>query len=140
MTKVHQMLDFPATTAALADIRNFVNELIQTTRLSENDKEQVVLAVDEAATNIIKHALDYDASQHFSISMTIAGNVLTIVLRDNGKAFDTNKLKEPDLKEYVRIKRKGGLGVYLMRQIMDQVNFKRENTANITELIKALPQ
>ena len=86
------------------------------------DKNSVVLAVDEACSNIIKHAYGKKSDQVIKIRCTMYENRLEIRLRDFGVKADLNKIQPRNLEDV----RPGGLGVHLIRTVMDKVEYKND--------------
>lgn len=96
----------------------------------------VVLAVDEICTNLICHA---EGGDHISIEITMlkSSNTFEFVIISNGiDTFDYNNYVEPTLKDIVAQRRKGGLGMILVRKIMDSIRFYHENGKNVCKLTK----
>ena len=117
-------MKIPGQTDNLEIIRDFVAKIARKVGFSTDDVEKIELAVDEACTNVIKHAYDKGQKKPIDISIVIDYQKLTIVVTDEGKGFDPKKLKIPDMKEYLAEMRVGGLGIYLMQSLMDEVEFK----------------
>lgn len=83
---------------------------------------QVQMAVDEACTNIIKYA--YAESAGFiDISCELQGDDFVVTLRDKGKPFDPKSVPLPDLKADLDKRKIGGLGIFLMGQLMDDLSY-----------------
>jgi serine/threonine-protein kinase RsbW len=84
----------------------------------------IQVAVDEACSNIIEHA--YGGQGHGNIKCTcrILGDRLVIELQDDGCPFDPAKVPKPDLEAKLSDRAAGGLGVYFIKQLMDDVQFK----------------
>ncbi len=81
------------------------------------------LAVDEACINVIRHAYDgSDGEIEVSIDLTDKG--VQAVIRDWGAAFDPLSVPEPDVSASLHERTPGGLGLFLMRNVMDQVDFQ----------------
>lgn len=127
---------FQATTKSLKEVRKFFSSIARRLPIHHDLFDQMVLAVDEAATNIIKHSLGLNDKQLFTIEIELEENSISIRLMDNGQPFDPQKIPVPDIEESIHKKKRGGLGIYLMRQIMDSVNYYQKDSSNVTELIK----
>jgi serine/threonine-protein kinase RsbW len=117
-------LTLPSQTDNLELIREFIARVAEKSGFNEDDVNKIELAVDEACANVIKHAYDKDEHKPIDIAIEIAYDKLTIIIADTGKGFDLQKLKTPNLKEYLAEMRVGGLGIYLMKNLMDEVNFE----------------
>jgi len=85
---------------------------------------KVVLSADEAMTNVIRHAYDDEEDKPIEIELTPLGNpkaeAIKICLRDWGKQVDPSQIKSRDIRDV----RPGGLGVHIMTECMDQVDFQ----------------
>ena len=86
------------------------------------DKNSVVLAVDEACSNIIKHAYDNDTKQTILINCAMFDNRLEVRLRDFGKKANLDEIQPRNLDDI----RPGGLGVHLIRTVMDKVVYEND--------------
>jgi serine/threonine-protein kinase RsbW len=127
----------PSRTDCLIEIREFVGSAARSFGFSEEETANIILAVDEACTNIIKHAYQYVADKKIEVAITQDNDVFEVKIFDNGRTFDPSTLQPPDLKEHIGHQRRGGLGVYLMKRLMDKVeyNFKPGKRNEVT-LIK----
>jgi serine/threonine-protein kinase RsbW len=110
-------------TDSLVEVREFVDAAARSFGFSEEDIANIILAVDEACTNIIKHAYQYAADQEIEVSIIPGTRSFEIRIYDNGKAFDPSLIHPPDLKDQIGHRRRGGLGVYLMKRLMDKVEY-----------------
>jgi serine/threonine-protein kinase RsbW len=128
-----------STTDNLAMIREFTRSAAENCGFSEDIIGKIILAVDEACTNIIKHAYKFSADGEIILTVSCKDSRFSIRIVDNGFTFDHNRIPEPDLKEYYKQKRVGGLGVYLIKKLMDEVNYSKiSGNANQIELVKYL--
>ncbi|MFC1995669.1 ATP-binding protein, partial [Chloroflexota bacterium] len=104
----------------LAGISDFIAEAMR--RLgTEQYTSQAQLAVDEACTNIINHSYDNQSEKPIEIHCSVTGNDLVIGIRDWGKPFDPDSIPPPDTQAELSDRKVGGLGVFLIRQMMDEV-------------------
>ena len=85
--------------------------------------DKIELAVDEACSNVVKHAYT-DNLKHF-IEVEIVHNeyAFTVVVSDRGRGFDPSKLPQTDMKLYLEKYQVGGLGIHLMKSLMDYVEY-----------------
>lgn len=125
-----------ASTQNLSAVRDFVSSHAREQGFSTQQVADIQLAVDEAYTNIIKHAYNNDASQKVLINLEFDGDKMIVTLTDHGIAFDVQKYKKPDLKKQIQRKKRGGMGVYLMRKLMDDVSYQVKNQKNILRMCK----
>ena len=120
----------------LSEVRRFVEQYARQAQLSEEDIDKFRLAVDEACTNVIEHACKGDDSHEISITINIAGPRVTMLIRDDGEAFDPEKYGPPDLIEMAKKRSDGGFGIHLMRRLMDRVEYRRRGRFNEVALTK----
>lgn len=130
-----EQLKVPAKIEYLGELRDFVTKVGNRNGFSERVINAFKLSIDEAATNIIKHAYR-DWPGNITIRAIVKTNSLTIVLIDQGKYFDPRQVSDPDLKRYVDIGKKGGLGIFIMRRLLDQIDYRKTEEGNELWLIK----
>lgn len=99
----------------------------------------VSLAIEELVTNCIKYAYD-DAGEHtIEIVLRVADHALTMVVVDDGHAFDPLAAPPPDLSLAIEARPIGGLGIHLLRQLADEVRYERRGGTNRFTLTKLMP-
>ncbi len=127
------------STESLAEIRKFIRTVSTESGFNKNVTEEIVLAVDEACTNIIKHAYKNSTDNSIEIDTRFDGNQLTFILTDYGEKFNPDYIATPDLEEKLKEKKSGGLGIHLMRRLMDEVVYDVSNPEyNKLTLVKKL--
>jgi len=110
-------------TENLSEIRDFVSINARDAGIPEAIVENIILSVDEACTNIIKHAYKLSPEGEINIRVDYNEDKITITIIDYGKSFDPDRVPLPDLQKYYREHRVGGLGMYLMKSLMDDVKY-----------------
>ncbi|MDL1894499.1 ATP-binding protein [Sphingobacteriales bacterium CHB3] len=136
-----QTLKIESKTEQLITVRNFVSQAAYASGFNDEDVSKIALAVDEACTNVIKHAYQYDAKKKITITVGDSNGNFEVSIVDSGKQFDPKRIKQPDMKEYLSSYRRGGLGVYLMKSLTDTVEYDIEpGKRNQVRLIKQLPR
>ena len=130
---------FPAEEAQLDGIRRFVQESCRTTPLTSKDTNSILLAIEEACTNVIRHAYLYGRGS-VRVHIAVAGDRVTFSIYDRGRSFDFDRSGAPDLGRYVQTGRKGGLGIYLIRKIMDEVDYRTIGDENRLRMVKLFPR
>jgi serine/threonine-protein kinase RsbW len=132
-------LKIPSITENLQMIREFVLKIAAKTGFNEETQEQIALAVDEACTNVIKHAHHHDARRLMDIQIQTDANKMKITITDKGRGFDITKLKDPDVEKFIKESRHGGLGIYLIKTLMDEVDYEfKPGVKNQVQLTKYL--
>lgn len=127
----------------LCVVRNALGQLTKELGFAEPECRAVVLAVDEALTNIIRHAYQGKAEQPIEASFRhiqegqdgASAAALEIMLEDRGVTVDREKLRGRKLEDV----RPGGLGLHFIRKCMDTVEFRRRQGRNQLRLVKLLP-
>ncbi len=111
----------PTRTEELHHIREVVEGEAVRFGFSKEVAFRMALAVDEACTNIIKHSYAGNPGQIFEIEIATLDDRFIVVLTDHGKSFDPGKLPKLDMKRYFEQCARGGLGVHIIRLVMDDV-------------------
>jgi len=128
---------FDANFHSLDEIREFVAEAARQADFSEKEIYSIQLAADEASTNIIEHAYAGIDDGKIEIDCRFEADELKIVMRDNGKSFDPSSVPEPNIEADLSERKIGGLGMYLMRKLMDEVHYESlPGTGNSLTMIK----
>ena len=111
-------------TENLTTVREFVNSAVGEVSIPQDIAGDIVLAVDEACTNIIKHAYHYSPDGDIKIKLKYSDIKIVVEITDHGAPFSPDNVPTPDLKKYFEEKRVGGLGMYLMKSLMDDVHYE----------------
>jgi len=137
--KLHREAKFKSTTNNLGKIRSFITNILLQCEISEEERDKIILAVDEACTNIIKHAYKLSPDNDIKIQVNFYDSELNIKIIDYGQSFDPSKVPIPDIKEFYKKHKVGGLGLHLIRSLMDEVDFKIiPGVQNEVTLVKVL--
>lgn len=110
-------------TENLSEIRDFVSNNALDAGISKENIENIMLAVDEACTNIIRHAYKSNPDGEIIIKIIFDNIKFTILIIDYGNSFNPDVVPDPDLQKYYREGKVGGLGMYLMKTLMDEVEY-----------------
>ena len=124
--------EFPVNSANLKDVRNFARGLFDQVPEFQNFKEELVLALAEAAQNIVKHAYRGEPSgDTMRVEILYKDKVLTMELFDKGMPVIPENIKPRKLTDI----KAGGLGTFFIGQIMDEVVFKTNKEDWVNHLI-----
>ena len=129
-------LTFPGSYSSLIKIGEFVNQAAKSIGFEGFELYKIETAVDEACSNIIEHAYGEDNFGEIDISITTNPEKITITLTDYGEPFDPEYVKQPNLNTDLQNREDHGLGIYMMKQWMDEVNFMNYENKNILTLVK----
>lgn len=132
-----QSVQFTAKFEFLDEIREFVGVIARAGGFGAKDVYNIQLAADEAASNIIEHAYEGVSNGLLELSCGVQGNTITIILVDHGESFDPSEIPLPDLQADLSERKIGGLGIFLMRKLMDEVHYEaKPNKNNVLTMIK----
>ena len=124
--------EFPVDSASLKEIRNFAREVLAKDEMFSSTKDDVVLAIAEAAQNIVKHAYQNEETQDkMEIRISLKDNELEIGFFDKGRPVEKNNVRHRKIDEI----KPGGLGTFFIQQIMDAVVFKEGSKPWINHLV-----
>jgi serine/threonine-protein kinase RsbW len=129
-------LEVPADENNLSEVRDFIADICTKAGFLKSETNNTKLAVDEACTNIIKHAYK-EKGGDIRIDVQAEPGKIEINIFDRGEPFDWSEVKEPDLDLYVEIGKKGGLGIYLMNRLMDSLNYSASPAGNRLYMAKS---
>ena len=130
------VLTVPSETSFLGLVREVTRKVAETAGFDQGTADQLALAVDEAATNVIEHAYRGAPDREVEIRLEDRGPEFTVEVVDSGHTVDPKAVPDVDLRRYVSERRTGGLGVHLMEKIMDSVTFRRSARRNVCSLVK----
>ncbi|MBD3626664.1 ATP-binding protein [Cyclobacterium sp.] len=122
----------------LAELRVFLSGILSASGLNEITQNQLILAVEEVCANLIIHSHDCNPLNHIELEVNINQDTIIFEIRDSGKAFNIIEYKSPEINAVIKEKRKGGLGLLLVRKIMDKIEFETDPSFNTCRLIKRL--
>lgn len=127
-------------TEKLKSVRDFVAAEATAFGFDEETVNKISIAVDEACTNIIKHSYEFAKDKSIDITITTQKEQFEIIIAHNGKTFNPDAVEQPDMKEYLTHYRRGGLGMHLMRSLMDRVEYAVKNgKRSEVRMVKFLP-
>ena len=130
-------VQFAAKFEYLDEIREFVGAIAREGGFSDKDVYNIQLATDEAASNVIEHAYEDISDGVLELSCGMREDLITIVLIDHGESFDPSEIPLPDLKADLSKRKIGGLGIFLMRKLMDEVHYEvKPNKGNVLTMTK----
>jgi len=137
-------LTFPSKTVQLELVRQVILGFICNVDFSAQAIEDIGLAVDEACTNIVKHSYSETQEGNLDVSIAIARDQVTISIIDTGEMgqqFDPTRLEPFEKQKYLERLERGGLGVYIIKTIMDEVEYNiQPGTYNRLKMVKYTKQ
>ncbi len=136
MARSIHTLAIPSSTRYLEEVRRFVVTHARQADFRAEEVEQFKIAVDEACTNVIEHA--YGGHDGFEVDITIIveNDRFIVRIRDEGQPFDPSHYREPNLLEIAKHRKAGGLGVHIIRSLMDHVEYRTRGQVNEIRMTK----
>ena len=133
LAQISEKKDFFVNSSSLKDVRSFSREVFDKLQLDQDLKDELVLAIAEAAQNIVKHAYkdNEDNSDKMEITISLNDSELEIGFFDKGRAVDQNNVRHRKIDDV----KPGGLGTFFIQQIMDAVVFKEGEKPWINHLV-----
>jgi len=130
-------LRIKSSLSELDRMRDFLKLCCKKIKISDKDYFKIELALLEICVNIIRYAYP-QSNGEIMIKTWQDGDRIFLEIRDQGVPFDPRELKPPDIDDIIKNQRKGGMGVFLSRTLMDGFDYKRENNQNVLTIYKKL--
>lgn len=133
-------ISVPCLKTNLQRIRQFIVKTLRDKQLPELDIHAMVLAVDEVCANLMIHANKCSPRHSIEVNIDLSDSQKVVFdIIDHSQGFDIRQHPEPDLQEIIKNRRKGGLGLMLVKRIMDDIDFEVKDNQAIVRLAKRLP-
>ena len=129
-------ISLSSTMDSVSELESMAEKLATDAGLDEDETFRVTMATREAAVNAVLHGNEYDPSKHVHASFENTGDSLVITIADEGKGLDPSKL--PDPREPENLLLGTGRGIFLIRSMMDEVNFRQLHPGTELTLVKHL--
>jgi len=134
-----ESINIESRTERLIAVRDFVSGAAREFGFNDEEVSKIALAVDEACTNVIKHAYKFDPTKSITVTIRRGNGMFQVAIKDTGRQFNPSAIQPPDMKEYLSHYRRGGLGVYLMKSLMDKVEYSidpgNKNEVRLTKFL-----
>jgi serine/threonine-protein kinase RsbW len=136
----------PGDGSYLAYLRSLVGDLARRIGFSESEIAKIEMAVDEACSNVLEHAYAPDKQwlwrhrePELRMEVRTEAGRLVIEINDHGQSFDFDRYRPTDIDRRLKQMSRGGYGIHIMRQFMDEVQYSSNNqTGNTLRLVKYL--
>lgn len=125
--------------AEIGRLSILVDDFVSRHRLPTRTAFELNLALDELLTNVISYGYTDEMQHEIHIRGSIVDDLIVIEIEDDGREFNPFEIKEPDLKASLVERPIGGLGIHLVRQMIDVVEYRRLDGKNIVVLKKSVP-
>ena len=115
-------IQIPSMVENIRMIESFIDNAKERFHLDEDMYGNIMIAVTEAVNNAIKHGNASDKSKNVSLSLSLDESLLKFTIKDEGSGFNFENLPDPTAPE--NIEKLGGRGIFLMKHLSDEVDFK----------------
>ncbi|HEY9049311.1 MAG TPA: ATP-binding protein [Ohtaekwangia sp.] len=123
----------------LKGVRDFIRTSLKNHGVADMQISEIVLAIDEMCSNLMIHAHHCNPEDLFELHIEVdKNNPVVFEIVDDGTVFDINQFHEPAIDNIVHQKRKGGLGIRLVKSIMDKIEYQNRSGRNVCRLIKSV--
>ena len=120
------ILKIPTQSTNLKIIRDFISDIAIKAGFGNSVTSDIALAVDEACTNVIKHAYRGGDDKEITVKVRYDSEKIIITISDTGKGFDSKLEDESEIQKRLIRMQRGGLGIHLIKKTMDEVLFDSE--------------
>jgi len=120
-------LTIKSRTDRLREVREFVSARARDAGFGDDVVDAITLCCDEACTNVIMHSYANAPDREIGIRIIPRDREIEIIGWNDGASFDPEAIKSPDMREYLSQYRRGGLGLHLIRSLMDKVFYTEGN-------------
>jgi serine/threonine-protein kinase RsbW len=128
----------PADPAQLRGLSEFLREFASAAALTPTQVGTLELAIEEIFLNIVMHGSEPGSAPRVEVSLNLDTDTVTMTVEDNGPPFDPLSLPPPDVTASLADRKVGGLGVFLVRTLMDTVSYARIEGRNQLRMSKRL--
>ncbi len=113
-----------SSSSELEKVRNFVSNGATKFGFGMKESYNISLAVDEACSNLIKYAVTYGGVREIQVRLISSEeNIFIVAISDDTKPFNPLPIESPDMAEYFKKLKKGGLGIHIMKLVMDEIEY-----------------
>src|SRR5271154_2373536 len=117
-------IEIPSLTENIRIIESFIDNAKEKYKLDDDIYGNIMIAVTEAVNNAIKHGNKDNSSKNVLISLSLEDGLIKFKIQDEGDGFDYHRLPDPTAPE--NISKPGGRGIFLMKNLSDEVDFKEK--------------
>jgi sigma-B regulation protein RsbU (phosphoserine phosphatase) len=108
--------------------------------LADTVRQSMSIVLDEMLNNIISYAYQGEKEKEINVHFELSGNRLVLMIKDSGVPFNPFTREIPDISESVEVREIGGLGIHMVRSMMDEVSYQRQINENVVTLVKLLDE
>ncbi|HTF81481.1 MAG TPA: ATP-binding protein [Cytophagales bacterium] len=122
----------------LSKLRQYITNVLEQVPVDENTSFQLIMAIDELCANIIEHSKISQPDGFIKIELSKKGSCIIVKIIDKGESFNPTHYQPSDIKDLVKNRASGGLGLAIVNKFIDKIEYSVQNTLNICTLYKNL--
>lgn len=114
-------MKLPSNPSCISEVERFVQDLVRRRNIDPNLYPNILISLTEAVNNAMQHGNRYDDDKEIVVSCQEKPHQIRLTISDEGSGFDPYKVPDPTAEDHVSIE--GGRGVFLMKQLTDEIHF-----------------
>lgn len=122
----------------LKTIRDFVNSVLGEHEIPEKEMNLIIVAIDEVCSNLIIHSHSCNSADELELKITSESEILIFEIIDKGEIFNITDYTVPTMDKVIKNKKNGGIGLILVKMIMDRIQIEKSEGLNVCRLYKSL--
>lgn len=138
MTDNTRCITLPNDVSAVPQLSSFIEEVAESHGADPSVTMSINLGIEEAVVNVMNYAYPKGTYGEIDVTASFSDNTFLFTISDAGVPFDPTKVSDPDTSLPVEERPIGGLGIHLLRQIMDEISYSYDNNRNILKLKKRI--
>lgn len=132
---MNQSIEAPASHAGVLSMLAFADEVEQHNQLSFEQSYMLRLVIEEIGTNIVKYGYPLGAPGVIQLQCVYDQGLLRVIIRDRGRPFDPREYPDPDMSTDITSRPVGGLGLFLVRESVDDLEYYHDPASGWNELV-----
>jgi anti-sigma regulatory factor (Ser/Thr protein kinase) len=131
----NRSIEVPASHAGVLRLIAFADEVERCDPLSFDQSYLLRLVIEEIGTNIVKYGYQQDAPGVIQLQCVYGDGLLRVIIRDHGRPFDPRAQPDPDVSGGIATRQIGGLGLFLVRESADDLQYHHDPASGWNELV-----
>ena len=124
----------PATFEGTVEVYSFVEQILEDHDVPPKTITHINIALDEAVSNVVRYAYD-GGDGDYKVTVEVDEHLVRIEIRDRGFAYNPLETKDPDIHSPLEERKIGGYGIFMIKNLVSDVLYRRENDENVLTLL-----
>jgi len=138
MSDAHLTFALANRRSEIARLTEAVDHFARQARMTDEDRHNVHLILDELVINVIKYAFRDTQAHTIDVRLSLHDRVLMMIIADDGREFDPTRAPAPDLDLPIEERPIGGLGIHIVRTLSDSITYERNGGRNTLTVVRTL--